>query len=333
MRFLVTGATGFIGSNLACALAAAHGARAVTAFVHDESDNRESERLEMLRNLGVRLVRGDLMALRSRSLAVPEFDVVYHLAAYTETERLSTRMASNDAGTRNLLEWLSDKLTGKRLIFTGTLASVDRDFPTGPLDEATPCHPKTAYGRGKLAAEDAIRSGRTLFGYDYTILRVCTAMGRGYRPGGMFGVFPEMLARGAWAARLNWPGRSSFITVTDLVEILISVPHISTTANELYVVSNGEDPSFDELLDQMAGALDIPRKKINLPAWAWHLAWRAVWLGAASPLLPYRFQILCWRLGHMIRDGMFANAGKLNAQLVIKYQSIGEGLRQTYRSG
>jgi hypothetical protein len=35
----------------------------------------------------------------------------------------------------------------------------------------------------------------------------------------------------------------------------------------------------------------------------------------------------------MIRDGMFADAGKLNAEIPINYQSIEKGLRQTYGRG
>jgi UDP-glucose 4-epimerase len=330
MKFLVTGATGFVGSNLINALVAAHGADSVTAMAHEELSKREQERLETLRTLGVRLVRGDLMTLHKGSMEVPFFDVVYHLAAYTETETSSERMSVNNVGTGNLLEWLSESLPGKRFIYTGTLASADRFCPTGPLSETTPCTPKTAYGQSKLAAENAIRSCRAKFGYDYTILRVCTVLGKGYRPGGMFGVFPQMLARNALPTRFNWPGRTSFITVTDLVKILLAVPSRSQTANELYVVSNGEDPSFDKLLDQMAAVLALRREKIKLPPWFWSLTCRIVWLAALIRCTPYRLQILCWRLGHMISDGMYADAAKLNAVIPIAYQTIEDGLRQAY---
>jgi UDP-glucose 4-epimerase len=330
MRFLVTGATGFVGSNLINALVAAHGADAVTAVAHEELSEGEKERLETLRKLGVRLVRGDLMTLHKGSMAVPAFDVVYHLAAYTETETLSERMSVNNVGTGNLLEWLSESLPGKRFIYTGTLASVDRLCPSGPLDETAPCTPKTAYGQSKLAAEDVIRSCRAKFGYDYTVLRVCTVLGKGYRPGGMFGVFPQMLARRALPTRLNWPGQTSFIEISDLVQILFSVPTLPQTANELYVVSNGEDPSFDKLLDQMAAMLGLSRNKIELPKWFWSLTCRIVWLVASTRLTPYRLQILCWRLGHMISDDMNVDAAKLNAVIPITYQTIEDGLRQAY---
>lgn len=329
-NFLVTGATGFVGSNLISALVAAHGPSSVTAMVHEELSEREQARFEVLRKLGVQLLRVDLMTLHKSHMEAPAFDIVYHLAAYAETETPSDCMRVNDIGTLNLLNWLNDHLKGKRFIFTGSLASVDRCCARGPLNESTECSPITSYGKTKLAAEEMIRARRAELGYDYTILRLCTVLGKGYRPGGMFGVFPQMLARNALPTRFNWPGRTSFIDVSDLVQILFSVPTLPETANELYVVSNGEDPSFDQLLDQMAAVLGLRRDKIKLPEWFWLFSCRIAWFFASTRWTPYRLQILCWRLGLMISDGIYADSAKLNAVIPIKYRSIVDGLRGAY---
>src|SRR6185436_15889146 len=126
-----------------------------------------------------------------------------------------------------------------------------------PITETTLCSPKIPYGRTKLLAEDCIRSGHARLGFDYTILRLCTIIGPGFRPGGMFGRCPELLAKNKLPARLNWPGRVSFLSINDLTRILLAVAILPEAANQLFVLSNGENPTFDELLEQMARVLGL----------------------------------------------------------------------------
>lgn len=327
---LVTGASGFIGANLVEALVARHGPGAVIALVAPDLRPIEQQRLARLRTLGVRILTCDLLRLPELGLEVPECDVVYHLAAYTETETSSPQMRVNSDGTRNLLGWLGNSLRGKRLVFTGTMASYDRDRPWGAIDEDTPCTPRTPYGTTKLLAEECIRSRAAELGYTFTILRLCTVLGPEYRAGGMFGIFPQMLAAGSLATSLNWPGKTSIISVFDLVDILLTIPELPQAANELYVVSNGEDPSFDQLLATIASVLGLPRRRIRFPRQLWRLLFHILWPIAGSRFAPYRFSVFCWRVCNMIGDGMFASSRKLDALTGSGYRSIEESLRQAF---
>lgn len=159
----------------------------------------EESFLQALNKQKIRVIQCDLLDLPKLDIRVPSFDVIYHLAAYVETEKASSRIAVNAAGTKNLLDWLGPSFLRKRLVYTGTLASMDRrGRPVGPMSESTPCFPKTSYGRTKLEAEQIIRAQSSHLGFDYTILRLCTILGRDFRSGGMFDVFPQLLAGTLW---------------------------------------------------------------------------------------------------------------------------------------
>jgi nucleoside-diphosphate-sugar epimerase len=333
MRFLITGATGFVGSNLIHALVQMYGVHSVVAMAHSELDARENVRLEGLRKLGVQLLRCDLLELPHSTLASPEFDVVYHLAAYVETEAASRRIRVNTEGTNNLINWLGPRFKGKRFIFTSTLASVDRSGkPTGPMTESTPCCPRTEYGRTKLEAETIVCQLAKRTGFDFTVLRLCTIIGPGFRPGGMFAVFPDMLRKKAVGTRLNWPGKTSLLDIANLVEILLRLPNLRETANETYVLSNGEDPSFDKLLDEVALTVGVSRKRIMLPSWLWSVVGFIASSGAEAALLPHSLRTFCWRVSLMVYDGIYADATKLNSVLPIHYRAVFDSLQSAYNT-
>jgi nucleoside-diphosphate-sugar epimerase len=320
-----------VGRQLVAKLIGNYGPAAVTAMANVHLKPTEENSLQALKKHKVRVIQCDLLDLPKLEILVPSFDVVYHLAAYVETEKASPRIAVNAEGTKNLLDWLGRSLSGKRLVYTGTLASMDRRGPpVGPMSESTLCFPKTSYGRTKLDAEQIIQAQSSRLAFDYTILRLCTILGRDFRSGGMFDVFPQLLRKNALATRLNWPGRTSLLCLSDLIEILIAVPQFSQTRNELYLVSNGEDPTFDELLDQIAHTLNLERERIALPRWLWKFVGIGALFGSSSAFIPHSLRTFCWRVSLMVYDGLYADSSKLNAALKPSYHSLEAGLREAY---
>jgi nucleoside-diphosphate-sugar epimerase len=63
--------------------------------------------------------------------SLDDFDVLFHLAAYVRTEENSPDVSINDVGTERLLEELGPRLTGKHVVYSGTIAAVD-SFPHTP---------------------------------------------------------------------------------------------------------------------------------------------------------------------------------------------------------
>ncbi|MHB0875200.1 MAG: NAD-dependent epimerase/dehydratase family protein [Anaerolineae bacterium] len=115
MRYFLTGATGFIGGNVAAQLRAA--GHDVVAVV------RDPERATALRALGVALHRGDVTDKESMRQAMAGADGVFHIAGWYKVGARDKRpgMRVNVEGTRNTLELMRD-LGIPRGVYTSTVA-------------------------------------------------------------------------------------------------------------------------------------------------------------------------------------------------------------------
>lgn len=158
MKVLVTGATGFVGGHLAEALR--RRGDEVTALA------RSASKAAALAPLGVRVVPGDLHDRAALQRAAEGQDVVYHVAGVVAARSEADFMVANRDGTRNLVEALGQMGTG-RLVLVSSMAAVGPTIKGRPLrgDEAP--RPVTAYGRSKLAAEQAV----TASALPWTIVR------------------------------------------------------------------------------------------------------------------------------------------------------------------
>lgn len=215
MRFLITGASGFIGYRLSLKLAEHFGRENVQLMVPNvDLHEKEKERRHKLINSGFDLIDHDILEDELDISKIKDFDVLFHLAAFTETETKKPKVHINDAGTERLLKSLSPLLAGKLVVHTGSLAGTDRRSPDNtPMDENYPCNPRTIYGQTKRKGEKILIDFAQKIGFEWIILRLPTIYGPGYRPGGMFTLIADSLRDGTLAARLNWPGRIIFLAV------------------------------------------------------------------------------------------------------------------------
>jgi nucleoside-diphosphate-sugar epimerase len=162
MRALITGATGFVGSHLAEALLR-RGAD-VTALV------RSPGKAQLLDQLGVRQVPGDLHDAAALLEAARGQDVIYHVAGLIAARDDAEFQRGNEAGTANLVraaEAVAGRTGGARFVLVSSLAAAGPASRGRPLRGDEAASPVTAYGRSKLAAEAVVRASRL----PWTILR------------------------------------------------------------------------------------------------------------------------------------------------------------------
>ncbi len=334
MRSLVTGASGFIGTPLCHELARRYGLANVQVIVLPEDRHaKEHSRHQALVEAGFDVVEYDILTQPPNILEqIKPFDVLFHLATFAETETNNKELDQvNDVGTDRLLQTLKPLLPGTRVVFTSSLAAVDRAFPDNtPQGTDYPCTPRTRYGQSKLRAETILRRHAQETGFEWTILRLPTVFGPNYRPGGLFTLIAESLQKGTLMARLAWPGRLGLVYVDDVVNALATLAAHEAGQNSLYHLSSDLAPTLDDLIEQIARVLQIERKRMQLPRFAWALLRKAAWFPGLLHVLPYHLHNTVWRLSLILTDGLVGNGQELNARLPLTFTSLDEGLRAMF---
>src|SRR6266550_322589 len=178
MLAFVTGATGFVGSHVARALAE-QGAE-LRLLVRATSDPRN------IQDLRAERVIGDLRDPDSLDPAMAGCDVVFHVAAdYRLWVRDPEQMyRSNVNGTRAVLE-AARKNRVRRVVYTSSVATMGFTSNGRPADESSPVsldHMIGHYKRSKFMAEQlAMEAGRS--GMDVVVVNPTTPVGEKERSG------------------------------------------------------------------------------------------------------------------------------------------------------
>jgi UDP-N-acetyl-alpha-D-quinovosamine dehydrogenase len=326
MRALITGASGFLGNELVRQLL--REGVSVVAAVGPEPSERERSRISELEQRGTPLVSCDLRREAPLGVVPSEWDVLFHLAAFVRTEKDSQDVHVNDAGTRRLLSQLS--LGTRRVVFTSTLAVAD-NAPRGEITPTTVCSPRTAYGRTKLAAESIVREICRREGAAWTILRLPTLYGRGYRQHGMFDVLAAKLARGSALSRVMWPGRMALLSVEDAARILYRAAATPQTRDRLFLASSNENPRTWEIARAIAAAKGLPYRPLPLPRLVAGILRASLGPWWQAGFIPYSLQIAAWR-AHLLLNGLYCDGGELNNLLGVESRDWQQGFRHMYAS-
>lgn len=332
MRFLISGASGWIGFELVLHLKQLYGKENLQLIVVPKnSHEKEKKRRLALSEQNFDILAKDILEEDLSISEVKPFDVFFHLAAFTATETKSSRFYVNDKGTQRLLNSIKPLLRGKRVVYTGSIASLDRSCPDNtPLTENHPCHPRTFYGATKLNGELIIKKLAKDYGFEWTILRIPTAYGPGYRPGGLFDVILDGLRKRKLATRLAWPGRTSLVYIADLVKALTFLGTHSCGRNEVYHIDSGEHPTLDELIQNISQIIGVKRYPIVLPNLFWSALRFIVWFPGLLSILPHKLKLALWRISIIINDGYVFDSSKLRKILPFPYTPLGKGLPATY---
>jgi nucleoside-diphosphate-sugar epimerase len=251
MRYVVTGAAGFIGSQLARALVAARhevvGVDCLTDY-YDPAEKEENAR-------GLELRRLDLA---EETLDLDGVDGVFHLAGQPGVRSFGDvfplYVRRNLLATQRVLE--ASASAGVRLVFASS-SSIYGEAESYPTPEGTRPRPISPYGITKLACEQLAYA----YGVDAVVLRYFTVYGASQRPD-MFlrRVCEALLAGGTFEIYGTGQQSRSFTYVDDTVAATIAAME-RAPAGAVYNVGGGEEASMleaIELLEQISGLeLDV----------------------------------------------------------------------------
>lgn len=171
-RVLITGGSGFIGSNLVRRLTAAGSSvRVVDSFVTGDRS--------YLDGLGVDLREGDILDPGVLEAALEDIDAVVHLAAggnvVDSVADPAPNFRSNVVGTFTVLDAVRRSGTGKVVFASTGGALIGNAEP--PVDETSLPKPISPYGASKLAGEAYCSAFAEAYGLSVVALRFANVYG------------------------------------------------------------------------------------------------------------------------------------------------------------
>ena len=291
MKYVVTGAAGFIGSHLSEALRrAGHEVLGVDSYTEYYDRARKERNAEGLDVVEADLAEAPLPPLLNGA------DGIFHLAgqpgvraSWGETFALYVRR--NVLATQRVFEAAADG--GVRVVFASS-SSVYGDAERYPTPEDVAPQPISPYGITKLSCEHLGRAMARARGLDAIALRYFTVYGPRQRPDMAFTTMLEALARGT-SFRLFGDGSAarSFTYVDDALAATIAAMERGRTG-EIYNVGGGDEATMNEaiaLAEEISGRRldvrkeraaigDVRRTRADVTKAEAHLAW--------SPATPLR---------------------------------------------
>ena len=166
MRALLTGGSGFIGSDVSKMLLS----KGVEVVVYD---NLSSGNYDNIRDMNLQFIKGDVLDKDAVIEACRGVDVVFHLAASVGRQRsidypqLDSEI--NLIGTINVLEGM--RANGVKKIVYSSSAAIFGELQSPEIDENHPQNADSPYGVSKLAAEKMILSYADIYDMTAVCLR------------------------------------------------------------------------------------------------------------------------------------------------------------------
>ena len=223
-QIFITGAAGFIGSNLADRLLA-DGKRVVG---WDNFSTGQERFLEgALRHPNFKLVRGDNLDLPALTDAMIGCDTVFHLAANADVrfglEHPSKDLQQNTIATFNVLEAM--RANGIKTIAFSSTGSVYGEAEIIPTPEEHPFPIQTSlYAASKLAGEGMIHAYCEGYGFEGYVFRFVSILGERYTHGHVFDFFRQLTGHPDFLKVLgDGSQRKSYLYVQDCLDAMLHV--------------------------------------------------------------------------------------------------------------
>jgi UDP-glucose 4-epimerase len=300
MRLLVTGAAGFIGSNLVDRLLQEEH----TVVAYDNYSTGKEQFLEQAKaSPNFSLVEADVLDLPELTRAMHGCDFVFHLAANADvrfgTEHPRKDLEQNTLATFNVLEAM--RAAGVRRIAFSSTGSIYGEPEIFPTPEGAPFPIQTSlYGASKLAGESLIQAYCEGFGFQAYIFRFVSILGERYSHGHVFDFYLSLKSNPD-ELRVLGDGhqRKSYLYVQDCIDaILLAIQRAQDKVN-IFNLGTDEFCEVNNSIDWITSHLGVTPKLT-------YTGGERGWIGD-SPFIFLdcsKIRALGWRPKLSIRDGV-----------------------------
>jgi nucleoside-diphosphate-sugar epimerase len=258
MKILVTGATGFIGTQLSETLAkSGHQVRDTARSI---APNRSTTR---------ELITFDLESANNLDHLTTGCDAIVHLAgrAHVMSDNPATSeslyLSANVDVTRRLAQ--SAARTGvKRMILMSSVKVNGESTTIGsPFTSQDTPNPQDPYGRSKAQAELALWDVTSTSELEGVVIRPPLVYGPGVRAN--FASLIGIVDRGIPLPLGSIHNKRSFVSIDNLIDCIATAIQSSKAAGQTFLVSDGNDLSTPELIRSIATSLHKSPMLIPIP--------------------------------------------------------------------
>lgn len=262
---LLTGSTGFVGTNLVKSLTLKSDYIVKSAVRH--AVNKDD---------GLLFEVGDINASTDFELPLKNTTVVVHCAARAhvmddkEAEPLTLYREVNTAGTVNLAKQAIDSGV-KRFIFISSIKVNGEGTLVGcPFKTEDNHAPEDDYGLSKSEAEKQLVALAKDSSMEVVIIRPTIVYGPGVKAN--FASLMRLVSKG-----IPLPfgsitqNKRSLVSINNLVDLIVTRIDHPKAANQVFLVSDDHDVSTAEMVRELAIALDKPTWQLPVPIWCYKL--------------------------------------------------------------
>ncbi len=284
MKILVTGANGFIGSNLVKRLISE--GNEVVGLVRRTSD------LSFLKDMPAKLIYGDISDKDSLSKAMNAVDMVFHVAGlaadwgpYELFERI------NYHGTQNVAQ-VASAAGVQKMVYISTVAFHGFD-KINMTEESPVAKDLIPYAQTKYLAE------QWLWDFQNQTDMKITAV----RPGNVFGVndrtfmlkYLEAMETGKFMEVNKGQAKTCPVFIDNLIDIITLVSREAKASGQAFIATDGLDINWHTFNTKLADALGVTLPKASIPysvaypvAKIYYGVHKALGLKSEPFLTPYR---------------------------------------------
>ena len=258
MKVLLTGATGFVGKDLARQLELKDGVSLACAV-------RRSGKSQF----GEEFVIGELRANTDWSAALVGRHVVVHAAARAhvmqdETENpLAEYRRVNVDGTLQLARQAAQAGVSRFVFVSSIKVNGEQTGEGVPFTADQPPAPEDAYGISKLEAEQVLQALSLETGMEVGIIRPPLVYGPGVK--GNFATMIKLVDQGLPLPFGAVHNKRSLVALDNLVDLIITCIDHPAAANQVFLAGDGADLSTTELLRGIGQAMGKPARLIPVP--------------------------------------------------------------------
>ncbi len=256
LSYLVTGASGFVGSQLCSAL--------VNANVFVRAVSRKSIDISGVDSVQI----SDMVKETGWTSALRDIDVVIHLAARahvmndTTANPLQEFLDVNLKLTANLADQAA-KAGVKRFVYVSSIKVNGEYTENQPFDESSMTVPTDAYAVSKLQAEQYLLNLSRETDMEVVVVRPPLVYGPGVKAN--FLRLVMLIDKSLPLPLAAVTNKRSLIYVGNLVDALIQCATHPQAKGQVYLVSDSADVSTPELIKEIAKALGRQSRLFYIP--------------------------------------------------------------------